>query len=302
MNRRNFLTKTAIAAAASSLPNALFAEKIISPEKPLFEISLAEWSLHRTLRAGKLKNIDFPKYAKDKFGITAVEYVNSFFKQKAKDIAYLTDLKTRTSDLGVKNVLIMVDGEGQIGAKKDQQRNKTVDNHKKWVEAAKFLGCHSIRVNAFGPGSREEAAKLVIDGLTKLSIFAKTHDINVIVENHGGLSSDGQWLQGVLKTVNMPNCGSLPDFGNFHEYDRYKGIEELMPFAKGVSAKSKEFNEAGEETKTDYTKAMRLVLEAGYRGYVGIEHQGKNITEDEGIIKTRDLLIKVRKKLATEFK
>jgi len=172
---------------------------------------------------------------------------------------------------------------------------KTVENHKKWVEAAKFLGCHSIRVNAFGEGKdKKEKASRVIDGLSKLSTFAKDFDINVIVENHGGLSSNGIWLKQVLTDVGMDNCGSLPDFGNFHEYDRYQGITDLMPFAKGVSAKSREFNEAGEEIQTDFYKAMKICLDAGYRGHVGIEFEGKKISEQEGIRKTLALLEKVK--------
>lgn len=299
MQRRNFLTTAAAAIAAGTLPNFLFADEM---KKPLFDISLAEWSLHRSINQGKLTNLDFPKYAKEKFGITAVEYVTGFFKDKAKDKAYLTDLKKRAADLGVKNVLIMVDGEGHLGAGSEKGINETVDKHKKWVEAAQFLGCHSIRVNAHGAGNREEQAKRVQEGLTKLSTFAKPHNINVIVENHGGLSSDPSWVESVIKAVNLPNCGTLPDFGNFHSHDRYQGIQKFMPFAKGVSAKSHAFNEAGEETKTDFTKAMKIVLDAGYRGHVGVEWEGGKISEDEGIIKTRDLLIKVREKLTPNYK
>ena len=310
MNRRQFI-HTSIGAmgalAAGSLPGLAkdltakgTALKNIDPNS-LFDISLAEWSLHRTLWKKELINMDFPKYAKDEFGITAVEYVNSFFKDKAKDMEYLKELKQRTSDESITNVLIMIDGEGRIGAADNKKRIQTVENHKKWVEAAKFLGCHSIRVNAFGEGQgRKEKADRVIDGLSKLSTFAKDFDINVIVENHGGLSSDGTWLKQVLTDVNMPNCGSLPDFGNFHKYDRYQGITDLMPFAKGVSAKSSEFDEAGNETQTDFYKAMKICLDAGYRGYVGIEYQGKKLSEPEGIRKTLALLNKVRAQYTKE--
>lgn len=239
--------------------------------------------------------MDFPKYAKDEFGIHAVEYVNSFFKDKAKDMTYLKELKQRTADENIANVLIMIDREGRIGAADDKIRMKTVENHKKWVEAAKFLGCHSIRVNAHGEGKDDkEKANHVTDGLSKLSVFAKDFDINVIVENHGGLSSNGTWLKQVLTDVNMPNCGSLPDFGNFYDYDRYQGITDLMPFAKGVSAKSNEFDKAGNETQTDFYKAMKICLDAGYRGHVGIEYGGKKISEPEGIRKTLALLNKVK--------
>ncbi|MGJ8724277.1 MAG: sugar phosphate isomerase/epimerase family protein [Roseibacillus sp.] len=287
MNRRHFLTATS---AAALMPSA-FGQK---PNKPLFDISIAQWSNHRMLKAGKLTNLDWPQYTKDTYDIHALEYVNQFFKDKAEDAAYLADLNKRVDDLGMTNVLIMIDGEGSIGAITEKERNKTVDKHKRWVTAAKTLGCHSIRVNAYGEGSPEDAAKQVTDGLHKLSTFAADHDINIIVENHGGNSSNGKWLSGVLTAVNLPNCGSLPDFGNFHEYDRYQGISDLMPFAKGVSAKSREFDSAGNEVQTDFTKAMKLVLEANYRGYVGIEYEGKKHTEDEGIKLTKALLEKVR--------
>lgn len=268
-------------------------EKKTESSTPRFQISLAQWSLHRTIRKGELKNIDFPKYTKDKFGIMGVEYVNSFFKKEAKNMAYLKDLKNRADSEGVRNVLIMCDGEGNLGAKTKQARTKTVENHKKWVEAAKFLGCHSIRVNAGGPGNREELGKQVVDGLTRLSTFAKDFGINVIVENHGGLSSDGDWLSGVLKQVNMENCGALPDFGNFHQYDRYQGMKDLMPFAKGVSAKSRVFNDQGEEVQSDFLKMMKIVAASKYKGYVGVEYEGGKLSEHDGIIATKKLLEKV---------
>jgi len=297
-SRRHFLKTTTAASAAAVSGSILpaFAETT-KPVNPRFQISLAQWSLHRALRKGDLTNLDFPKYTKDKFGIHAVEYVNAFFKKHAKDQAYLKDLKSRTDSEGIRNVLIMCDGEGQLGAKTEKARAKTVDNHKKWVEAAKFLGCHSIRVNAGGPGSREELAKQVTDGLQSLSTFAKDFNINVIVENHGGLSSDGAWLSGVLKGINMPNCGALPDFGNFHKYDRYQGITDLMPYAKGVSAKSHDFDDKGNETGTDFLKAMKIVAATKYKGYVGVEYEGKKLSEDDGIIATKKLLERVFKQL-----
>ena len=266
---------------------------------PLFKISLAEWSLHKAIGAGKLENLEFPAYAK-KCGIDAVEYVNQFFKDKARDEKYLTELKKRCSDEGVTSVLIMCDGEGNLGDPDDAKRTEAVENHHKWVDAAKFLGCHSVRVNAHSEGTFEEQGKLAADGLRRLSEYAAPHKINVIVENHGGLSSNGEWLAGVMKAVDLPNCGTLPDFGNFHEYDRYKGCEELMPFAKGVSAKSHEFNAAGDEVRTDYFKMMKIVLDAGYHGYVGIEWEGDTPDEHEGIMLTKRLLERVRDKFSAE--
>jgi sugar phosphate isomerase/epimerase len=262
--------------------------------KPLFRISLAEWSLHRALLSGKLDNLDFPKAAKQQFGIEAVEYVNQFFKDKAKDATYLAELAKRATDEGVTNVLIMCDGLGNLGDPDAAARTKAIENHFPWVEAAKRLGCHSIRVNAASKGSFEEQQKLAADGLSRLAEYARQMEMAVIVENHGGLSSNGEWLAGVMQLVGKPNCGTLPDFGNFHDYDRYRGVEELMPFAKGVSAKSHEFDEAGNEVRTDYMRMVRLVVGAGYHGWIGIEYEGPGLSEPEGIMATKKLLERVR--------
>ncbi len=274
--------------------------------KPFFKISLAEWSLHKTLQAGKLTNMEFPAKAKNDFGIEAVEYVNQFFMDKAKNRSYLQELKQRTGDLGVKNVLIMIDEEGYLGSANEKVRKKAVENHYKWVEAAKYLGCHSIRVNAAGKGTAEEVSEAAVKGLSSLTQFANDFDIGVIVENHGGYSSNGQWLSDVIRKVDLPGCGTLPDFGNFcisraesnciKEYDRYRGTKELMPFAKGVSAKSGSFNDHGMETRIDYYKMMKIVKDAGYQGYVGIEYEG-DMPEDEGVMATKKLLEKVSKEI-----
>lgn len=297
-NRRQFITGLSAATAFALSPACLAADM---KKKKLFEISLAQWSLHRMLRAKKLDNLDFAKFTKETFDIHAVEYVNQFFKDKAKDKKYLAEMKSRSTGIGVKNVLIMCDGEGHLGDPVEKKRAQTIENHKKWVEAAKFLGCHSIRVNAHAKGSYDEQIKLAADGLARLSTFAKDFDINVIVENHGGNSSNGKWLKTVMETVNLPNCGTLPDFGNFHGYDRYKGVTETMKFAKGVSAKSHEFNAQGQEVKTDYEKMLKIVLDAGYRGYIGVEYEGRKIGEVEGIKLTRDLLIKMRDKYSSMY-
>ena len=292
IDRRAFL---AAAAAAIATSRAWAAEAPAAAS--LFRISLAEWSLHRTIFAGKLDNLDFPRAAKQQFGIDAVEYVNQFFKDKAKDAAYLADLAKRASDEGVTNVLIMCDGLGNLGDPEAAARSKAIENHFPWVEAAKRLGCHAIRVNAGSKGSPEEQQKLAADGLSRLSDYAAQMDMAVIVENHGGLSSNGEWLAGVMKLVNKPNCGTLPDFGNFHDYDRYRGVEELLPFAKGVSAKSHEFDADGNEVRTDYQRMLRLVVAAGYRGWVGIEYEGNALPEPEGILATKKLLERVRSEL-----
>lgn len=303
--RRQFLSQSALAVAGAGLFSQLRSSTATAAadEKPWFEISLAEWSLHKTIFGKKLDHLDFAKTAKEEFGITAVEYVNQMFIDKAKDQSYLADMKQRAEDLGVKNLLIMCDREGRLGDPDDAKRTQSVENHYKWAEAAKFLGCHSIRVNAASEGSYGEQIKLAADGLRRLTEFAAKLDLNVIVENHGGLSSNGAWLSSVMEEVGHERCGTLPDFGNFRVsgeswYDRYKGVMQLMPYAKAVSAKSHDFDADGNETNTDYKRIMDIVRVAGYRGFVGIEYEGSKLDEFAGIKATKTLLERVRGELA----
>jgi sugar phosphate isomerase/epimerase len=298
--RREFLQDSARLAAGSVLAGSLLSSSLVAAEdkKPLYKISLTEYSLHRMIDKKELDNLDFAKFTKDMFNIEAVEYWNRPFFTKATDAEYIGQMKKNADDAGVSATAILVDGEGNLGDPDESLRKSAVDRHKKWVEAAKALGCHSIRVNAASKGTYEEQLKLAADGLRMLSEFAKPLKMNIIVENHGGLSSNGKWLSGVMKTVDMDNCGTLPDFGNFHEYDRYLGTKELMPWAKLVSAKSHEFDKEGNETKTDYRKMMKIVIDASYHDYVGIEFEGGGIPEIEGVHKTKALLEKVREELS----
>ena len=303
VSRRRFLSTQLSGVVAVALSPSLSAKK---KDESWFRISLAQWSLHKSLGRGGNKvmdNLDFAAKAKKDFGIEAVEYVNQFFKDKAKDKKYLAEMKKRAKGSGVKGLLIMIDGEGNLGEPNENTRSKAIENHYKWVDAAKFLGCNSIRVNARSKGSYDEQVKLATDGLSRLTEYGDGRGINVIVENHGGLSSNGKWLATVIKNVNHARCGTLPDFGNFRLkgnewYDRYQGVRELMPFAKAVSAKSHDFDDKGNETKTDYLKMMKIVKAARYRGWVGIEYEGGRLSEDEGILATKKLLEKVRKELA----
>lgn len=328
-NRRNFLRQISLFTAGVGLSPVLLAAcnsggpkgtgdssatdttktGVIDTSKELFfKISIAEWSFHNALFGGKMDHLDFAKKATEFEGVTGIEYVNQFFKDKAKDKTYLAEMKKRAEDHNIRSVLIMCDGEGELGDLDAKKRKQAVENHYKWVEAAQFLGCHSIRVNAAGEGKSEDVAKAAVDGLGSLTEFAKKYNIGVIVENHGGFSSNGDWLSGVMKEINKPECGTLPDFGNFcikHEgekcleqFDRYKGVELMMPFAKGVSAKTHNFNEQGEETETDYIKVMQIVKNAGYKGFVGIEYEGSVLSEDEGVRKTLALLKKVGAQLS----
>lgn len=307
ISRRDFLARTAAGAAALAAAPALAAPARADLEP--FRISLAQWSLHKAFgRGGKatLDPLKFAQISKTDYGIDAVEYVNQFYAAKKADDAYLKDLKKVADDAGVKSVLIMCDGEGALGHPDEAQRKKAVANHHRWLEWAKFLGCHSIRVNADsrGVGSFEEQQKRAADGLRALTEDGEKFGINVIVENHGGLSSNGAWLAGVMKLVDHKMCGTLPDFGNFRvsakeEYDRYKGVDELMPFAKGVSAKTHDFDDKGNETHTDYRKMMDIVCRKHkYHGFVGIEYEGNQLSEPDGIKATKKLLEAVRAEMA----
>jgi L-ribulose-5-phosphate 3-epimerase len=276
------------------------------PRAPLFAISLAQWSLHRALQGKQLDHLDFPRKAKS-FGITAVEYVNSFWKDKARDAKYVAELKQRCAGEGVQSLLIMCDGEGALGDPDAKKRQQAIENHWQWIDAAKALGCHSIRVNAQSSGSYEEQQKLAADGLHRLCEYGDQHGIDVIVENHGGLSSNGKWLAATLQKADHRRCGALPDFGNFRvsdkeEYDRYRGVDELMPFARGVSAKSHDFDAAGNETHTDYARMLGIVVgKHGWRGHIGIEYEGGKLGEDEGIVATKQLLERVREAMQREL-
>ncbi|MBI3219116.1 MAG: TIM barrel protein [Bacteroidetes bacterium] len=271
-------------------------------------MSLAQWSIHRALENGTLRAEDFADIAKNDFGITAVEYVNSFYKEHAADTAFWQMMKAKADSLGVTSLLIMIDNEGDLGNPKEEERIIAVTNHHKWVDAANILGCHSIRVNAFGDGTKEEVKMAMIASLTELGTYARTKNISVLIENHGLYSADGKWVAEVITKVNLPNVGTLPDFGNWctaakwgstepskdckEAYDRYQGVDELLPFAKGVSAKSYQFDEAGQEKIIDYARMLEMVRKAGFAGYIGVEYEGDHLSESDGIKATKNLLEK----------
>lgn len=301
-DRRRFIKAATAGITATSLP---FSISCSAQQQP-FSISLAQWSLVRSIRAGRIDALDFPAFAMDNYGIDAVEYVNQFFMDKAEDRPWLTQLKQRCDDNGVRSLLIMCDAEGNLGDPDAAARTLAVENHYKWVEAAQFLGCHSIRVNAGSAGSWDEQRELAMDGLRRLSEFAADYDLNVIVENHGGLSSNAEWLSSVITGVGRDNCGTLPDFGNFRisgdeEYDKYQGVRELMPLAKGVSAKCYEFDADGNTVRIDFPRMIRIVLDAGYRGYIGIEWEGTAPEDVEGVRLANALLRRIRDEVAGEY-
>lgn len=294
MERRTFLLQAAAAATAVTTLPALMRPAAATP----FRISLAQWSFHKALFAKQLDHLDFARIAKRDYGIEAIEYVNIFFKDKATDAAYLAEMNRRAKDEGVYQHLIMCDGEGALGDPDTAKRAQAVENHRKWLDAAKTLGCATIRVNAQSSGTDDEQQKLAADGLRKLVEIAAPMQLNVIVENHGGLSSHGDWLVGVMKLVNHPRMGTLPDFGNFTDYDRYQAVTEMMPYAKAVSAKSHDFDAAGNETHTDYRRMLQIVLAAKFNSWIGIEYEGTTTPEPEGVRATLRLLQKLQTELA----
>ena len=291
-SRREFLVRTSIAAVGLSVagPDSLSA---IALDRTRFPISLAQWSLHRMLGAGQLHPLDFPEVTKSEYGLNAVEYVNTFYRDLPA--GWQRELKDRCDDQGVRSLLIMCDGEGRIGDPDPHARTATIENHVRWLEAASELGCHSIRVNAASEGSREEQSGLAADGLRRLAERAESYDLSVLVENHGGLSSDASWLVATIRAADHPRLGTLPDFGNWQlsgsdRYDPYLGLSELMPLARAVSAKSHDFGPDGEETDLDYGRLLTIVRDSGYEGWIGIEYEGQRLSEPEGIRATRALL------------
>jgi L-ribulose-5-phosphate 3-epimerase len=310
LNRREFMR---ISAAASLLPGAEsmgLASRAGAAAEPLYRISLAQWSINRPLFAGTMQHLEFATIAKG-VGIDAIEYVNQFFMDKAKDQAYLREMNTRARSEGVTQVLIMVDNEGNLGDPDAGKRQAAVENHYKWVEAAKTLGCHTVRVNGYSSGTPDEQMKLVADGMRRLVEFADPHDINIVIENHGGLSSNARWLVQTIRLVDHPRAGTLPDFGNFRiggptkanpaakveSYDSYVGVAEMMPLAKGVSVKPRVWDFEGNSRDIDLRRMMKIVVDAGYRGHCGIEH-GPDGRELDAIADLRRQLESVREQLS----
>lgn len=312
--------------AISGLPFSLTGCTMPKNNELFFDISLAQWSLHRSyfgasledgfqnffnllqnnpseLIQGDIDPLYFPQLARERYDINAVEYVNTFYFDKAENQEYLNELKNIADNEGVKSVLIMCDAEGNLGDPDEAARQQAVENHYKWVNMASFLGCHAIRVNAASQGTYDEQMERAADGLRSLTEYAEDENISIVVENHGGFSSNAEWLVGTIEMVDNPNCGTLPDFGNFNisedeSYDPYKGTELLMTHAKGVSAKTHAFDEDGNEADKDYMRLMKTVQDAGYTGYVGIEYEGSELSEDEGIKATKALLEKVGQELS----
>jgi len=311
--RRTFIKKSALGAASlAAIPQTTFANIMTNPQESNLKISLAQWSLHRALEKGEIKAVDFAQIAKKTYDISAVEYVNQFYVDMANSSKFWSQMKQRAEDQGVKSLLIMVDNEGELGYPGNIERKTAVENHFKWIDAAKILGCHSIRVNAFGKGTKRELHSALIDGLGRLTEYGEKQNINVLVENHGLHTSDGKFIVSVLQQVNSPFLGTLPDFGNWcltaewgstqndiceDIYDHYDGVADFLPFAKGVSAKSYNFDSQGNETYLDYPKLLKMVKESDFDGYIGIEYEGEKMSEPDGIRATKALLEKAWQEL-----
>ncbi len=308
MKRRDFIGATLASSADFMLsPEIWSARPGAELQVKNANISLAQWSLHRSFEKGKLRAEDFASIARDDYGLLAVEYVNSFYQDKASDEKFWNTMKTRAEDAGVKSLLIMVDNEGDLGSTNDKKRTKAVQNHIKWLNAASLLKCHSIRVNAFGRGERDVLKSSLTDGLGALAEEGSKRKINVLVENHGLHTSDAGFITDIIKDVDNKYLGTLPDFGNWclnkewgstmggqctEVYDPYKGVSEMLPFAKGVSAKSYEFDSDGNETTINYKKMFELVKASDFNGYIGIEYEGSKLNEDKGIRATKNLIEK----------
>lgn len=302
MKRRTFIRSSVIGATA------LAATPLIAraTQQKALKISLAQWSLHRSFRDGTLDAVDFASIAMDKYQIDALEFVNGLYPGKATDEKFWGKMNGRSKDAGVKNLVLMVDDEGDLGSASEKERLQSVENHYKWVNAAKLLGCPTMRVNAFGDSDREIYRMAIMDAMSRLADYAAKLNVNIVIENHGLFSSDAALIAGIIKEVNRPNFGAFPDFGNWclsakwgttqgdcdKVYDRYQGVSELLPYAKAVSAKSYNFNEKGEDTKIDYYKLMKIVKESDYDGYIGIEYEGMEKSEHEGILITKELMKK----------
>lgn len=272
------------------------------------KLSLAQWSLNKLINGGILNPYDFAKIASG-YGFTGLEYVSQLYKDiyssdnKAKAIGnFVKKSLVESQKFGLENVLIMVDEEGDLSIENQSERNQAIENHRRWIDAAAQLGCHSIRVNLYGSSDLEIWKSTSIDSLRKLSDYASASKINILVENHGGYSSNASQLMQVIHAVDLPNCLTLPDFGNFcidkkenvciDEYDKYKGVEELLSKAGAVSAKSYDFDSQGNETTIDYQKMLSLVNRAGYTGFIGVEYEGNRLSEKEGILHTKKLIEK----------
>ena len=330
MNRRKFNKSSALLAVGLStglsigcddkkkIPDAAANSSAMEDKpQPFFKLSLAQWSLHKEIQAGTMDPFSFARKAKE-LGFTGLEYVSDLYNdwmeaQEGDPMRKLGDrLLEESQKNDMENLLIMIDGMGDLGIQDEKKRLEGVENHKPWIDMAQRIGCHAIRLNLFGDGTYDQQLAASTDSMKRLGDYGATKGIHVLVENHGGYSSDPEWVVKVMKGAGSTHIGTLPDFGNFciereggarwsakciNEYpDYYKAVEMMMPYAKAVSAKSYAFDKDGYETKIDYPKMLQVIKDAGYKGYIGVEYEGE-ASGAEGSLATKELLLKAAAQL-----
>ncbi|MEM7394016.1 MAG: TIM barrel protein [Verrucomicrobiota bacterium] len=294
-SRRSFIQSAALGGAALSFAPTAFALDKNDPNR--FKIGIQEYTFHRWL-GKKLDHLDYPALCKEKLGITHIEYWNRPFGGKHTDKAYVGELVKRTTGEGMKNVLILVDAKNQLDARDADQRDRAVNEHKGWIDCAAQLGCDAIRVNCRSGGNPDENLKHAEDGVGRLCDYAEGTEVKVAIEPHGGHSQNPDWLVKAMKALNRPNAALLPDFNNFGRYDRYDGITKCMPKAVAVCAKALKFDADGNETHTDYYKALKIVYESDFSGVITVEFEGRGVDPIEGSLKTKALIEKALKAAA----
>ena len=326
-SRRNFIKKLFLLSQSLLLPQNLISNHY---SKKNLDIALQVYSFAPELLQGKFQILDFPRIIRNDYNISGAEYWSIAFLGKEKDNEFIKSLRNNSKEFGVDNLIILVDNIDiqtmksgpSLASSIKTERDSAIDFHKQWVEVAKEIGCHSIRVNL---RSKEDDNKKILDNSSKslheLIEFSKNYKINIVVENHGGITGDADWMVDLMENINSKYLGTLPDFGssNFcvnkgeldlegitnrceNQYDKYDGVKKLMPYAKGVSAKSHNFNEEGEELSTDFSRMIKIISESDYDGYITIEYegaimsmygQGENyLNSNEGIIATKKLIEK----------
>lgn len=254
------------------------------------KLSLAAWSMHRMFFAREIDQLGMVALAAE-LGFPALELVNTFFP--SPQLAYLRRLRQAADEAGVAIPLIMCDGEGDMASPDPAERGLAVRMHQKWIDVAALLGCHAIRANVRGsePSEPDAGLERAAESFAALCDAAAEQGLNVLIENHWGLSSQPAWLMELQRRVDRSNFGTLPDFGNFpEEVDRYDAIEQMLPRAKAVSAKCYDFDAAGDETRIDFARIVELVKRSGYQGYVGVEYEGKRLDERDGILAGKRLV------------
>jgi len=296
LSRRELVKQFAIGAGVLALPQFLQAKGTL--ESNGLTLAVQQYSFNRQLRDGTFDILDFPKTVVDGTGITALEYFNGHILDKVRDTRFFRELKKRSNDVGATCTMMLCRSDIALDSPDSSTRYNAVEGYIPWMEAVRLLGGNAIRVDCRSDGDFEEQKKYAIDGLRQLCDVAAPFGMNILVENHGGFSSNGKWLADVMSKVEKRNCGTLPDFQNFHGYDPYVGVEELMPYAKIVCAKSKEFDSDGNETNVDYRRMMKIVLDSGFKGSIGIEFEGHGMDPVKGILATKRLIERMVGELA----